>query len=83
MISISERPAHHYGAWPEQMRAETAAAFCDEPSVDAFRRSVGKLYPRPYWVPGKGERWSKGELEAALKGLRGGTADVQDAADVL
>jgi hypothetical protein len=65
------------------MRAETAAAFCDEPSVDAFRRSVGKLYPRPYRVPGKGDRWSRGELEEALKRLRGETSDVEDAADVL
>lgn len=65
------------------MRAETAAAFCDERSVDAFLRSVGKLYPRPYRVPGKGDRWTKGELETALKRLRGDTADVTDAADVL
>lgn len=70
-------------AWPEQMRADTAARFCDEPSVDAFRRSVGKLYPKPYRVPGKGDRWAKGELEAALKRLRGETADVKDVADVL
>jgi hypothetical protein len=83
MVSVSDHPAHHYGAWPEQMRAETAAAFCDEPSVDAFRRSVGKIYPRPYNVPGKGDRWAKGELEAALKRLRGETADLEDAADVL
>jgi len=82
-MGTSDRPAYHYGAWPEQMRAETAAAFCDEPSVDAFRRSVGTLYPRPYKVPGKGDRWSKEELEAALTRLRGETADVKDAADVL
>jgi len=65
------------------MRAETAAAFCDEPSVDAFRRSVGKLYPRPYRVPGKGDRWSREELETALKRLRGQRVGVEDAADVL
>ncbi len=70
-------------AWPEQMRADTAARFCDEPSVDAFRRSVGILYPRPYRVPGKGDRWSRGEIEAALRRLRGEQATVEDAADVL
>ena len=80
---MSEHPAYHYGAWPEQMRAETAAAFCDERSVDAFLRSVGKLYPRPYRVPGKGDRWTKGELERALQRLRGEAVDVTDAADVL
>jgi hypothetical protein len=78
-----KRPAQHYEAWPEQMRAETAAAFCDEPSVDAFRRSVGKLYPRPYKVPGKGDRWSREELEAALKRLRGEAVEIADAGDVL
>jgi hypothetical protein len=76
---VSEHPAHNYGAWPEQMRAETAAAFCDEPLVDAFRRFVGKLYPRPYRVPGKGDRWSRGELEVALKRQRGEMVDVKDA----
>jgi len=83
VTDVSKHPAHHYGAWPEQMRTETAAAFCDEPSIDAFRRSVGKLYPHPYRVPGKGKRWSRGDLEAALKRLRGETVDVEDAADVL
>ena len=80
---MTDRPAQQYDAWPVQMRAETAAAFCDEPSIDAFRRSVGKLYPRPYRVPGKGDRWSRGELEAALKRLRGKEAEVEDAGDVL
>ena len=80
---MSEHPAHNYSAWPDQMRAETAAAYCDEPSVDAFRRSVGKLYPYPYKVPRKGDRWSRRELEAALRRLRGETAEVGDAADVL
>ena len=80
---MSERATHQHGAWPEQMRAETAAAFCDECSVDAFLRSVGKLYPKPYKVPGKGDRWAKAELEAALKRLRGVMGDVEDAADVL
>ena len=65
------------------MRAETAAAFCDERSVDAFLRSVGNLYPRAYKVPGKGDRWSREELEIALKRLRGETVDIEDAADVL
>ena len=28
------------GSWPLEMRAETAAAYCDEPSVDAFLAKV-------------------------------------------
>jgi len=65
------------------MRAETAAAFCDERSVDAFLRSVGKLYPEPYKVPGKGDRWSREELKMALLRLRGEPLGVEDAATVL
>ena len=42
--------------WPRLMRAETAARYVDERSVQAFRRSVGKLYPRPIKLSGKGER---------------------------
>ena len=65
------------------MRALTAAAYCDESSVDAFLRSVGKLYPEPYRVPGKGDRWWRGELDTALKRLRGEVSEVEDAGDVL
>ena len=80
---MADRPAQNYDAWPEQMRAETAAAFCDETSVDAFRRGVGKLYSQPYVVPGKGERWWRGDLLADLKKLRGDMAEIEDAGDVL
>ena len=31
-----------HGSWPLEMRAETAAAYCDEPSVEAFLAKVGK-----------------------------------------
>ena len=70
-------------AWPEQMRADTAAEFCGERSASAFRRGVGTLYPSPYRVPGKGDRWSKQELEKALTRLRAGQNEVEDAADIL
>jgi hypothetical protein len=32
------------------MRAETAAAYLDEKSVEAFRRGVGTVYPVPIKV---------------------------------
>ncbi|WP_166802235.1 hypothetical protein [Microvirga pakistanensis] len=36
------------GAWPLEMRAETAAAFCDEPSVEAFLKKVSRgVYCQP------------------------------------
>lgn len=69
----------HYEAkpsrWPRQMRAETAAQYVDETSVEAFRRSVGLLYPRPREVAGKGQRWLIEELDAALDKIHGLTRE--------
>jgi hypothetical protein len=62
------------------MTASTAAAYCDEVSVEAFRRSVGKIWPRGKWIAGKGERWLRDDLDAAIERL---TNKVQDAADLL
>ncbi len=53
-----KRPKGPPGAWPMLMRAETAAAFVDEPSVETFRRKVGAgLYPAPYRVVGDVDKW--------------------------
>lgn len=69
------------GAWPRLMRAKTAAAYCDETSVDAFRRGIGKLWPLPRRIPGKGERWLREELDLAIDKIT--TKATQDAADLL
>lgn len=54
--------------WPRWMRAETAAAYCDEVSTLAFLRAVGLgLYPKPHDVPGKGNRWLPEELDQAIQ----------------
>jgi hypothetical protein len=78
------RAVHNPGQWPRLMRAETAAAYVDEVSVQAFRRKVGTTYPRP--VSGKGERqkWDKLDLDQAAT-ARGTTTDTPafDAASVL
>ena len=65
------------------MRAETAAAYCDESSVEAFRRSVGQLYPSPVNVRGKGDRWLKEDLDAAIERLAGRAHYIRDASAVL
>lgn len=65
------------------MRAQTAAAYVDERSVDAFRRAVGTLWPRPLNLAGKGERWLKEDLDQAIDRLTGRAALIRDAADVL
>jgi len=61
--------------WPRLMRAETAAEYCDEASVEAFRRAVGLLYPEPRNVPTKGQRWLIEELDAAIDKLTGETPE--------
>ena len=63
------------------MTAATAAAYCDETSVEAFRRAVGKIWPRGKRIAGKGERWLREELDQAIDRLAG--PGVRDAADVL
>lgn len=71
------------GAWPRLMRVQTAAAYVDERSVGAFRRAVGTLWPEPLRLPGKGERWLKEELDAAIDRASQRPDLVRDAADVL
>jgi hypothetical protein len=65
------------------MRVVTAAADVDERSVDAFRRAVGTLWPLPIRVAGKGERWLKEDLDAAIDRASQRPSNVHDAADVL
>jgi hypothetical protein len=63
------------------MTAATAAAYCDEASAKAFRRGVGKIWPRPKNVTGKGERWLRDDLDDAIDQLM--TSKRCDAADLL
>ena len=70
-------------SWPRLMRAETAAAYLDETSVEAFRRSIGTLYPPAHKVPAKGDRWLKDELDIAIERIAGVPVEVTDAAQVL
>jgi hypothetical protein len=62
------------------MRDVTAALYLDEKSVRSFRRGIGTLYPKPVKVPGKGERWLKEALDAAIDHLTGKrrVADIAD-----
>jgi hypothetical protein len=65
------------------MRAETAAAYVDERSVEAFRRRIGSVYPHPVNISGRGEVWLKDQLDASIVNLKGETADAHDAAGLL
>lgn len=77
------RPVHNPGQWPRLMRAETAAAYVDERSVEAFRSAVGQLYPRPHNISGKGDRWLKEEIDAAIGRITGQTQSAPDIADLV
>jgi hypothetical protein len=71
------------GCWPRLMRAEVAAAYVGEKSVEAFRRTVGCLYPAPVKIAGKGERWLREDLDGAIGRLAGRDSQVRDASAVL
>ena len=51
------------------MRAATAAGYCNERSVNAFRKRVGKIYPKPHYVPGRGLIWLREELDEKIDRL--------------
>ena len=68
-------------SWPRYMRAETAAAYCDEVSVTAFRRKVGSVYPLPMTRKGSRQKWDRLDLDAV--NARGETPIIIDAASVL
>lgn len=55
------------GSWPTEMRAETAAAYCDEPSVEAFLSKVKhRVYPSPCRQPGILPKWHRTKLDEAI-----------------
>jgi hypothetical protein len=61
------------------MEAATAAAYLDERSVEAFLRRVGKVYPRPRKISGRGRVWLRQDLDRAM-GISGEEA-AEDAAN--
>ena len=69
--------------WPRLMRASTAAAYVDEVSVQAFRRKVGSVYPRPVTGKGQRQKWDREDLDRAVAAMKGPAANVLDAASVL
>jgi hypothetical protein len=54
------------GSWPRRMCAELAAAYCGEPSVDAFISRVGKEYPPPRVNEGRRRLWLRDDLDRAI-----------------
>lgn len=52
------------GSWPAEMRAATAAAYYDEPSVESFLRKVALgVYPPPFSQKGALPKWHRAKLD--------------------
>lgn len=68
--------------WPRLMRAETAAEYTDEKSVQSFLRRIGSIYPPPLRIPGRGRVWTKESLDEAIDRLanllKGGVRSLAD-----
>jgi hypothetical protein len=54
------------GSWPRRMTASLAAAYCGEPTVEAFMKRVGSEYPYPRVDEGKRKLWLKDDLDYAI-----------------
>jgi hypothetical protein len=69
------------------MRAETAAAYCDEPSVEAFLTKVSRgTYPALIRCKGFLPKWHRHKLDAAIArrhGLQHGHPEIEDAAELI
>ena len=78
------RPVQNPGQWPRFMRAATAAAYVDEPSVEAFLRKVGSVYP-PAMTRRRGvqRKWDRRDLDRATGTLSTDSEATFDAASVL
>jgi hypothetical protein len=65
--AMSRRVNYPNGAWPTEMRAETAAGYCDEPSVEAFLSKVKLgLYPKPCKQQGTLPKWHRTKLDETI-----------------
>jgi len=85
---MSRATACPSGSWPLEMRAETAAAYVDEPSVEAFLGKVQiGIYSRPSRVKGCLPKWHRHRLDsdvARRHGLQAASMHlVEDAADLI
>ncbi len=59
-----------HGAWPDEMRADMAAAYKDETTVATFLAKVRSgIYAQPIRRPGCRLKWSRSSLETRSPGL--------------
>jgi hypothetical protein len=69
------------------MRAETAAAYVDEPSVEAFLRKVPSEYSEPVRIKGSLPKWHREKLDRDIARRHGllvqDTSWVEDVEDLI
>jgi len=83
-LPVTRADASQHLNWPELMSARTAARYVDEPSVKAFLRRVGSVYPKGMCISGRrGNVWRKRDLDTRIAALRGPIGGFNDLADVL
>jgi hypothetical protein len=74
----SGQPRYPQGpVWPEEMAADMAAAYVDEPSVAAFEAKVGSIWPLPDRRRGSRRKWSRELLLRAVRERHGVSAEDQ------
>jgi hypothetical protein len=76
------------GSWPLEMRSQTAAAYCDEPSVDAFLAKVERnVYSAPIREKGCLPKWHRWKLDRDIARRHGlpfdDVATSEDATDLI
>ena len=54
------------GSRPRRMSVEIAAAYCGEPTAEAFMSRVGKEYPQPRVNEGRRRLWLRDDLDVAI-----------------
>ena len=54
------------GSWPRRMAVELAAAYCGEPTVEAFKKRVGTEYPQPRVNEGRRQLWLRDDLDRVI-----------------
>ena len=74
--------------WPMEMRADTAAEYCDEPSADAFKAKVKRgIYSEPIRGDGILLKWHRTKLDQDIARRHGlqvdGVTLVEDLAGMI
>jgi hypothetical protein len=76
------------GSWPLEMRSETAAAYVDEPSVEAFLEKVHRgVYSAPIKEKGCLPKWHRQKLDRDIARRHGlqfnNVASAEDASELI